>query len=159
MKINISLDDPENVVPGFITVDPYAGPDDPYGRVCGDITNLSPLLDRGECEAIRAIGILDIFPASLGDVVLNHWISLLAHGGKLLLAIADVREASRRLLNGEIDGPTFTNIVHGMSEHPGRVRKVSYLPEFLIDNLRGKGLEITAQRYQFPYFLVEAKRP
>lgn len=154
MKLNILMDDPGGVRSGYVNVDPFVQEGD-RSRSWADPRNLSAVADPGECEEVVALGVLDCYPADAVDGVLDHWLSLLAHGGRLTVSVTDLREVARGFLAGAIGLDEANSLLHG-----GAVKKASALDLLsLAEVLENKGYKILHKRVVNRRAVVTCERP
>lgn len=157
MKINLLLQNPLDIRSGHLNVDPYANGQD--GRVKGRLLDLSPLVDANEASELIAHDILDFFGAVQVDQALNHWLSRLAHGGKIVVSAIDVGEVGRAFLSGTIDLDTANTLLYGEQDKPGRWRKSALTLSRLAAVLEGKDLKVLSKRVANYRGVVTAIRP
>lgn len=157
-KVNILLDHRGEIYPGWLNIDPLAPANDPQ-RIKHTPEDLSALVQPASLEALRALDVLDYYPAQKADQVLDHWISLLGHQGTLAISCVDILEVSRALQRRLIDIPLANSLLHGEQKQNWDHRCANYSLGQLASVLENKGLHILVRRiFDFRAILV-AKRP
>lgn len=151
MKLNLLLSNPDDLRSGFINVDPGAEWND-LKRVNCKLDNLSPIVDANEVTELVALDVLDHYPTDKVDAVLDHWLSRLAHGGKITISVVDIREVARIFLNGAMDIAELNNLVHNN-------RQCSITLSQLVEVLENKGLTILTKRVVDRRAVITGVRP
>ncbi len=144
-KLNILLNATCDVRAGYINVDPFA-PDGDKDRIKGDPAALGPIVDAAEAEEIIALGILDYLPFGKVEEVVKHWISRLAHGGKLTVGTTDFLELSRLSHLRLISLDDFNRILHGEQREVWQFKKSSCSLNLLTELLVNNGLRILSKK-------------
>ena len=157
MKINLLLDDPGAVRSGYLNVDPCA-PDGDV-RVRGDVADLGPLVDAGEATEVVALGVLDHLPGHAADGVLRHWLSRLAHGGRLTVGVTDAREVARGVLSGALSIEDANERLCGAQRTAGQFKKSAYMLGQLSGVLESLGYRVLARRIEDYTAVVTVERP
>lgn len=157
MKINVTIAGRE-VLPGYLNIDPVA-PAACQDRVRCDPADMSPLVDRGEAEEVRAVGVLDHYPARKADAVLDHWVSLVAHGGTLVLAVVDVLEVAKALQNRFLSLEEANELLYGRQSETWEFRQSGHTLGRLARALEGKGMRVMKRRVSNYRATVVAERP
>lgn len=139
MKINLLLDNKQDILNGFLNIDPFAEKDD---RVKGDVSNLDFICDNGEAEIIIANNILEYFHFDKVDGILNHWLSKLKVGGTLVITIYDIDELSRLFYLNRINMDEFNNLVFGKQKKGWDCKKCALNLFNLTLVLENKGYKI-----------------
>lgn len=158
MKVNLLIDDPSGVRPGYVNVDPLAPSGDPH-RVQCDPTDVDRVCVAGECEELLALGVLDYVPLADAGRVLDHWVSRLAHGGEIALSAVDLLEVSRAVCNRVLSVGDANLLLHGGQRKQWEFRKSSYTLGQLAGLLEARGMELVKQRHSEFKAVVVARRP
>jgi len=156
MKLNLLLNNQNAFIPGYTNFDPYATPGSKV--IKAGIDNLDYYLDNGECEIIRAVGILTYFDSHEVDNILNNWISKLSINGNLILADVDVVECMKAFNRNEIDLNKLNIFLYGEQNKKINYRKCA-LSMFDISNfLIQKNMKIVKKYFEGLNFHIEAMR-
>ncbi len=148
MKLNLLLDNHNDVRSGYVNVDPFAPEQDKYGRVRADVNNLDAVVEAGEATKIVVSDILSYFPPEQVDEILTNWLSKLAHGGTLAVTVVDLREVARKFLANIIPIEDMQSLLHGAQEQPWQFRKSSLTLPLLIEVFTTRGYKILSKRIQ-----------
>jgi hypothetical protein len=160
LKLNLLVDDPAGVKPGYLNLDPFAPEPCSDGRVRGALHQLHEHADGGEAAEVLALGVLEFFPAEAADKVLRHWVSKLAHGGTITLSCWDARELCRGYLAGTLSHDQFNGALHGApSEQPPKTRLCCLTAQGLSAALEGLGLRVLTRRLSGYQAILTARRP
>ena len=116
---------------------------------------LGEFVDDGEAEEFRALNILGLFPQNKSEEILNHWISKVAHKGKLIIGEVECLDVSKAYANGRISIDDFNNLLRGENS----VVQTSFSVGQIVNFLEAKGFKILKKRVSNYYFIVEAERP
>lgn len=157
MRLNLLLDDPGGVRPGYVNVDLLAPAGDPHRTQC-DPTNLEPVCDAGGCEELVALDILDYVPLAQANAVLDHWVSRLAHGGTMSVSVVDLLEVSRAFADRRLTVEEANLLLHGEQKKQWQFRQSNYTLGQLADALQAKGLMLVLQRHDDFRAVVTARR-
>lgn len=141
MKVNLLLDNPGDVRSGYLNIDGAAIPADCQidGRMCASVSDLSHTVDVNELDELIAMDILDYFPLEEADKIIDHWLSLLKHGGKLTVGMVDLRQVAREVLANSIDIADVNELLYGKQEKPWQFKKCVCTAPILVNILRAKG--------------------
>lgn len=159
MKLNLLIDNPDDVRSGYVNIDPFAEPCDPHGRVKGALHDLGHTVDDGEASEIVANDVLDYHPGAVLDDVLNNWLKKLARGGTLTVSTVDVREVARLVWFGNVDINEANNLLHGEQKKEWQLRKVSLSLPHLVEVLEAKGFKVLQKRIHNLRAVVTVQRP
>lgn len=159
VKVNLLVDNPAGVRPGYLNLDPLAPDQDPTGRVKCDLEKLDQLVDPAEVSEFVAHGILDFFPLHRANGVLDHWLSRLAHEGTITLSCVDLLEVTKSLQNRLITIETANILLHGEQDRPWKFRQANYTLNQIAGTLAGKGLRVQQKRINEFKAIVVAQRP
>jgi hypothetical protein len=158
-RLNLLLDNPAGVRPGYLNLDPLAPDDDPAGRVKCDPGNLDPVVDAGEAAELVAHDLLDRVPLAQANTLLDHWLSKLAHGGTITVSCVDLLEVAKSLQNRLITVEEASTLLHGEQGKNWQFRQANYTLAQIADTLRGKGLKVQQKRINEFRAIVVAQRP
>lgn len=158
MKVNILLNNPAEIRSGFLNIDPFA-PDGDKDRVKCDPAALGPLVDAAEASEVVALGIIDYLPLAQSDGVLTHWVSRLAHGGKLSISCVDLFEVCRAVHLRTVSVEDANKLLHGEQREPWQFRKANYSLNHLTELIKAKGLRIITKKLVAFEAVVTAERP
>jgi hypothetical protein len=156
MKIQLLLDNPGDVRSGFLNLDPFA--DDSDCRVKGDVSNLDEFVDDAEASEIVAFDILDYFTAKDVNIVLGNWVAKLAKGGKLTIAVVDLREVARGILDGKLNLDDANELLHGKQEKQWQFKKCSFTLSQLVEVFVKLGYKILSKRVQNYRLVIMTQR-
>jgi hypothetical protein len=157
MKVNLLLDNPGDIRSGYRNIDPFANDIDI--RVSGTLDNLSDHVEANEAEEIVANDILDTFPLSDADRVLDNWLSRLAHGGKLTISVVDLRSVSREVLANSISIQDANELLYGRQNAPHFQKKSVFTLQQLATTLEGKGYKLLRRQVENNRVVVTVERP
>ncbi len=152
MKLNLGID--ISLMSGYTTIDPAGGQD----KVCLDIRNIDSVVDNGECEEINASRILDHIHGSQLYSVIQHWVSKLAHGGKIILGGKDILEVSKLVVTGSIGNSDSNKVFYGVNNSSLGLQRGMYECNEIVSILSELGLHIDKKRINGLDFIVEAHR-
>lgn len=152
MKLNLLINSPKDIRSGYLNIDPAADGKD--SRQTGDLSKLE-MADAGECDEIVAHDILDAYAGENVDIVLNNWLTKLAHKGKLTLSFVDTNAIARALLNCDIDLETFNVYIHGSTY----VKKSCFTLSHIADVLAKLGYNILIKRLENYRATIVIERP
>lgn len=159
MKVNLLMDNPADVRPGYVNIDLLAPEGDPLGRIQCDPSNLESIADAAEVVELIAHDILDRVPMHQANAVLDHWLSRLAHGGTIVISCVDLLEVAKSLQNRLITVEQANQLLHGEQDKAWKFRQANYTLAQLADTLRGKGLLVQKKRITDFRAVVVARRP
>lgn len=153
MKLNLLINNAADVRSGYLNLDPFA-PDDAVDRKRCQLDKLGEWVDANECEELVAHDVLDAFPSVAVDAVLDHWLSRLSHGGKIVVSVVDLKEVARAFLAGSLKLEEANRLIHGGAH----MRKSSLTVGILSDVMEGKGLKVLIRRVENYRAVVVAQR-
>lgn len=139
----------------YLNIDLAAKPNE-QDRVLGDVFKLDPLIDANECSEIILCDTLDYLHVQARAQALQHVLTRIAHGGKIIIMGNDVYEVSRLVHNGQLDLQQANNIVYGM----GRKGFVRPLDNVAVANTTGQ-FTLDSVKYQpngFSYVVILVRR-
>lgn len=126
----------------------------------GDVKNLDNWVDSGEATELIVIDVIDYLDKKDVVPVIQHWITKLAHGGKIIIGGVDLYEASRAFTRYNIDIIKMNELVHGSDDKLYMLKKTNFTILGLCDLLKTCGLKIIKRNLEDNYrFVVEATRP
>lgn len=157
MKVNLLLDNPKDILNGYINIDPLKGPVNDE-RLDGDITCLDAYIDDAEAEEILAIDVLDYYQMGVADDILNNWIKKLKIGGELVISCVDLREVTRLYEKGTLNFIEINRLLHGDQDKDWNFRKCSLTLEMLIAVLKSRELKIITAKIDNLKAIVRCKR-
>lgn len=116
-------------------------------------------LDMAACDAevteILAIDVIDYIPINETNKTLDHWVSKLRMGGKLIVGGVDAFSVAKAFSVYQISIDEYNELVHG-GDKP---RLVSLTMGGLISYFEQKhGLKIIKKRYDGFSYLIEVER-
>lgn len=124
------------------------------------LNQLDPVVDDGEAEEIRAIDILDYFPLKECDKLLQHWVSKLKHGGRLIIQVVDLMLVAKGIIREHILPYDANLFLHGEQRNPSDFRLSNYTINQLVNILeKAFGLTIIRKRLENYRAIIEAERP
>ncbi len=159
MKVNLLIDNRAGVRNGYTNIDPYADPIDPAGRVTGDLSNLSHVVDDGEAAEIVALDIISYYPSRLTPLLLKNWSSKLAFNGTLTISVLDQSEIARQIRSGALDSNAACDVLHGTQQRDWQNIKSSFTMQSIISLIEATGLVITKKRPVGHKLFISAVRP
>jgi len=152
MKLNLLINNPNDIRSGYLNIDPAADGKDE--RQTGELSSLD-MAFANECEEIVAHDILDAYAGENVDLVLGNWLGKLAHKGKLVLSFIDAKSIARAFLNEEIDLETFNVYLHGSLY----VKKSCFTMSHIADTLAHAGYNILSKRVENYRATIVIERP
>ena len=115
LKVNIGVR-LNPVLNGYLNLDLAAQPNE-NDRIHADIYKLDNLLDHNECDEIILNDSLDYLPyGQARQTALQHIMTKLAHGGKLIIMGSDIYEVCRLGHLGQLDVQALNSIVYGIGK-------------------------------------------
>jgi hypothetical protein len=149
VKVNLLVGNPGGVRSGYINIDV---------KKAEDVADISEHVDAAEASEVVALDIIDRFPASDGDKVLDNWLSRLARGGVLTMSFVDVREVARGILSGKLSPEDIQELLHGRPEVPHDERRASYTVAQLAEVLANRGYTVLKKRVENYRGVVSVRR-
>lgn len=156
MKINL-LYGTDDILSGFLNIDPLAGKDDEK-KILGPIDNLDSICEDAECDYIIANDIIDYFSSREVDKIIEHWLTKLRHGGKIIIGGVDINEVSKGFINKQIDLIHINVFLFGEQDKPWQFRKSALTANDLVKAIESFGLKIIKNRTNNYRYIVEAER-
>jgi hypothetical protein len=95
-------------------------PDDSYNTV-GFRKNIDNVADSGECTEILGPNILDYIPKAEHADVIEHLISKLRHGGKIIIGGMDIISLAVNTFNKTISTSDANLLIYGQDDEPPKV--------------------------------------
>lgn len=120
-----------------------------------DVRNLDSTVCDAEATEILALDVIDYIPIDKTNKTLDHWISKLRMGGKLIVGGVDAFSVAKAFSSYQIGINEYNELIHGVN----RLRLVSLTMGGLVDYFKTKHeLKIIKKRYyEFSYF-IEVER-
>ncbi len=162
MKINLLLNNPNNVLNGYVNIDPFADGSDI--RVAGNVTDLTTeekeeIVCDGEAKEIIAYGILEYFNLGQIEYILNCWSKKLAVGGKLVVSVVDFEEVARGVVFGNLRNFVQLNhLLHGAQAENWDSKKTTLSLNIIVELLENRGLRVTKKLNENFCSIVESVR-
>ncbi|MAF25660.1 hypothetical protein CL634_08840 [bacterium] len=153
MKVNISVGSSE-FKNGYLNIDPVSKPD----GLDIDIRKLDTIIEDAECTEFIAEDVLDYLEKLEAENVLEHWISKIRKGGKIIIGGIDAYEVSKMFYQQKITLEEFNTLIHGAFSQPWDVRLNNFTMEYIQSKLINAGLKITKKRLDGYHIIVEGKR-
>lgn len=124
-----------------------------YTTVSSQFDNLDTLLvDDGEAEEIRAVGVLSLYISVDAEKVVNHWIRKLKHGGKLTVICPDIFDISLAINSGAMSIATANQLLYNEQRSCVSLTIVE-------DMFVATGLNIITKRINDYHFTITGERP
>ncbi len=149
LRLNLLVNDPEGVLPGYLNVDPLGQP----GRddiVLGAHHDLSHSVDANEAAEVRAIDVLHYASQAEVRPIVQHWSSRLAHGGRLVIGGVDLREVCDQAAQGMLPADLTGALLLGRQRAPWDCFHAWLALDLVHSLLKECGLEIERARYAQP---------
>ncbi len=155
-KVNLLLNNPKNIVHGYLNLDPFADGNDV--RVKTDIIDLGEYIDDSECSEIRAEEVLCYFSAELAEKMLTNWVDKLRKNGTISIIDCDLRLISKAILTDVLDLNNANIMLFGLQNSEYTFKKMILdLPTIEI-LLMKKGLKIVEKSLDKFHFIIKAQR-
>lgn len=121
----------------------------------GDVRNLDSTVCDAEAIEILALDIIDYIPINETNKVLDHWVSKLRMGGKMIVGGVDAFSVAKAFSSYQISIDEYNELVHGVD----KPRLVSLTMGGLTSYFEQKhGLKIIKKRYDGFSYLIEVER-
>lgn len=164
MKVNLLFDNPGDVRSGYLNIDGAVSEEEVQGnpndsRIAKRVDDLSHTVDANELDELVAMDILDYFPMNHADVILDHWLSRLKHGGELTLSVVDLRQISREVLSNALDISDVNHLLFGKQEKPWQFKNCVFTIHTLVEILGAKGYTIIKKLAVGNRAIVTVRRP
>lgn len=151
MKIYLTVNDP-TALSGYLNLDALII----EGKTQADVSNLSDYADSGEVMELVVPDALDYFHLGDKEKVLAGWVSLLGHGGEIVIGGLDLDEVALSIYNG-LDTRSANSLLY--STQPNLPRRQSLLNiGDVVEILTMMGLHILSKRVQNNQYYVRAVR-
>lgn len=148
MKAFITTNEPE--IGGYLYISPLKG---------HNYNNLTNVIDDNECSEILAPNAINYIPFNQLQKTVEHWITRLSHGGKLIIGGFDLYEVAKRIVRAELHTDMANFILYGPSNSVWDVQRSQINLADLCDLLKQNGLQITKKKLDGITMIVEAVRP
>ena len=144
---------------GYLNIDPLADPENDK-IIVADWKNLDELVDDAEATEILALNsLIEFVPRPEINNVVDHWISKLRHGGKLVCAFIDTYEVCREFVNFNIGMGEVNEVFHGSQDRKELVKHCSFTTHGFAEYLSVKhDMKIIKRRLNGFDAIVEAER-
>ena len=114
--------------------------------------NLDTICEAAECTEIIVENTLEYFPLQEVEVLINHWVSKLRHGGTLIIVANHLTKICKSYVNKEINMADANILLFG-----GRQSSVDPMEvQTMFTTLGLKVLKCTLDNYRF---IVKGQRP
>lgn len=157
MKINLLYDHPGGIRSGWLNVDPLA----PSGRtdvVPCSLLALHELVDPASCAEVCACEVLPHLSRKEVPLALDHWVGLLARGGRITLSAVDLAEVCRLAWIGSLRLDEIADLLFGPQDRPWRYHRSAHHVHDLAEELSRRGLSIEKARIENRQAVVVARR-
>jgi len=112
MKINMSFNN-RVLLEGYENIDPFALPNDKFGRINCHPDNLNLVVNDGQADEIIANLVLNYISHTKLYSTLKMWSNKLAHNGTLEIFYIDLIEVSRLVTTGQITENNAIELIYG----------------------------------------------
>lgn len=157
MKLNLVLEKTQEIS-GYINVNPFTLEENDSVKSCS-LYDLSPLVAECEATEILAINVLDYLDIHKVKSTLDHWISRLRHGGKIVIGGTDMYAVCKSFTNYNIDINEVNSLLHGEQTGPHLIKRVNLTVHGLAKHMSQQGLNILRKQLNGFNMVVEAVRP
>ena len=140
---------------GYVNINPVANQS---GFVKADVRNLNDFVSDNECTEILIDNVLSFLEKRQALQAIDHWISKLRHGGKIIIKDIDSLEISRNFVSSTINDEQYEELVHGKFTQPWDVKLSSYTLESISNQLSSRNLRLTKKRIRGFDLVVEGTR-
>ena len=160
MRVSITVGETE-FRNGYLNIDPISGSDsgDAGGAIKADIRNLDEIIMDSECVEIIAEDVLDYLVRNDAIVTLQHWVTKLRKGGKIIVGGTDSFEVSKQFCQKIIGVDEFNTIMHGGFSQPWDTKLSHTSLEDLQQQLESYGIKIIKKRVNGFRLVIEGERP
>ena len=114
LKVNLGVR-LNSVISGYLNLDCSPDPNNKQA-IAVDPFKLDDVLDNNELEEFLVNDTLDFLPLQARATALNHWMTKIAHGGKLIIMGSDIYEVCRLGHLGQLDVQALNSIVYGIGK-------------------------------------------
>ncbi len=121
--------------------------------------DLSCIADNGEAEEVLALNVLDYLPYPNIANIVSHFVSKLAHKGKLIIQVVDTLEVCKALANRSITMGEAATLLYGEQSEPWNFRKAPFTIVDLVALFQSKGLRILRKHTEAFQSLIIGERP
>lgn len=160
MKIRLSI----NEVPysGYTNVDPCPiiedGKEGQFEVYAGDFKDLDLIAETASCVEILAENVVDYVNVDRVIDVINHWVSKLRHGGRIIIKGVNLESLVKKFLNGELTTLDFNKILFGESNHPWQHKSGCINLEDVDETLRKAGLRVVHKKLDDVEYVIIGQR-
>jgi len=113
MKINMCFDNKNLILQDYKNIDPFALPNDKFGRISCHPDNLNLIVNDGQAEEIIANMVLNYISHKKLYSVLKTWSNKLSHNGTLEIFYIDLIEVARLITTGQIEENDAIKLIYG----------------------------------------------
>lgn len=156
MRINLIYGEGEPKT-GYLNLSPFCKQEDEYNKKC-ELDNLHYLCD-GEATEILAIDVVDYLSLTEVNSYIDHWVSKLRIGGKLIISGVDGFSVAKAFSSYQISIDEYNGLIHGSQTSPHLVRRTSLtltgLEQYLVET---HSLTLVHKRYDGFAFMIEVER-
>ena len=122
-----------------------------------DVRNLDVVVDDGEAEVLIARNVINYMPQEHLISTLNHWISKLRRGGRIVVGAIDLYEIARQIHIRDIELSESNTFLYGEDEL--RIKRNIFPTSSLIDFFNDNNMPILKVKLDGHNMIVEAERP
>lgn len=116
MKLNLMLGNHDDIYNGYINISPFVAPNS-KDVVPGDLTNLDNLVEPNECSEILALDVLEYYPRTQIDKIVQHWCSKLRYNGTLSIGGHDINLIAKKIYHRDMDFVQTQEILYGRQQN------------------------------------------
>jgi hypothetical protein len=146
-----------DLMSGYVHVNPFDTA--PADGVCSCPLDNLEIVDDAEATEILAMDVIDYLPIPEVNNTIRHWVSKLAHGGRIIIGGTDLYEVCKAFANYSVSITEANYLLHGEQTQPHLTKKVNFtslgLSEYLTKEL---GLKLIKCRHNGFDMVVEAER-
>ncbi|MAF25294.1 hypothetical protein CL634_06930 [bacterium] len=122
-----------------------------------DVRNLDVVVDDGEVEVLIARNVINYMPQEHLISTLNHWVSKLRHGGRIVVGAIDLYEVARGIHIRDIELSDSNTILYGEDEL--KIKRNIFPTSSLVDFFNDQNMPVLKIRVDGYNMIVEAERP
>lgn len=104
-----------NPLNGYINLDAAAQPGE-SDRIHCDPMDIDPLVDPNELSELIIAELLDYLPLPARQKCLQHLITRVSHGGKVIIIGNDLQEVCRLGHSGQLNASALNSIIYGIGK-------------------------------------------
>jgi hypothetical protein len=148
MKINF-ISDPGDSLSDYNNIDITAAGFSPY---------LDGVCDLAECQSIIAMDVLNYFSSLETDSIVNRWILLLRHGGKLVIGGYDALSIAKGIVQRDLSLVEANIMLFGEQNMSWDFRRCIVSSMELVQALKAMNLKINKNIVGNYRYTIEAER-